>query len=150
MFSLSCLPKGHGATPVSKHEISVRDTPRPPHWLVWKSHGMCESLSGVCTLKRYCKYITNPTSWSSHGSARHGTYHQNSEPSPSAAQPIHPCLPYPQLPPRYHALLCGHAISLRPDGTWQRHTRCCTEGPLWRRKSRGMRCGCSRSSQRRA
>ena len=44
------------------------------------------------------------------------------------------------------ALLCSHAKSLRPDCTWRRHTRGCTEGRSEEEKSRGVRCGCSRVS----
>lgn len=36
---------------------------------VGKNHGTCESLSGIYALKRYCKYFTNPTSWSSYTTA---------------------------------------------------------------------------------
>ena len=45
-----------------KKQYEIRDVLGSRDLLVWKSHGTCESLSGVYTLKQYFKYITNPTS----------------------------------------------------------------------------------------
>ena len=63
--------------------------------------------------------------------AGHDTYHQNSRPPLSAAQPVHPRLAsphrHPRLSRRYPAVLCDHAKSLGPDCPWGPHVRGRTE-----------------------
>jgi hypothetical protein len=95
-------PKGDGATAISEQEKAVLDPGRPRDWPVWKRYGTCESLSGVYSLKRCCKHVTDPTSWSPHIAARDiaGTTRTLSPRRAPRSRPIHasPQPPPPTLP----------------------------------------------------